>query len=54
MDERELVTMSTMRYEEMIRNNNIYQELMCKMVQMECQLMNLTGMIERITRGETK
>jgi hypothetical protein len=27
---------------------------MCKMVQMECQLVNLTGMIERLTRGETK
>lgn len=54
MDEREIVTISTMRYEEIIRNNNIYQELMCKMVQMEYQLINLTGMIETLTKGETK
>ena len=53
MDEREVVTISTMRYEELIRNNNIYQELMCKMVQMEYQLISLTGMIERLTKGET-
>ena len=54
MDEREIVTISTMRYEELIRNNNIYQELMCKMVNIEYQLINLTGMIERLTKGEKK
>lgn len=54
MDEREIVTISTIRYEELIRTSNMYQELMCKMVQMEYQLISLTGMIERLTKGETK
>ena len=54
MDEREIVTISTIRYEELIRTSNMYQELMCKMVQMECELIRLTGMVEALTRGETK
>ena len=52
MDEREIVTISTIRYEELVRTSNMYQELMCKIVQMECELIRLSGMIETLTRGE--
>lgn len=52
MNEREVVTLDIMHYEELVRNSNMYQELMCKLANVEYQLMRLSDNLERLTNGE--
>lgn len=54
MSERETVTIDRIHYEELIRQNNIYNEILSKLYGIEYQLVTLKDKVETRTKGETE